>query len=350
MKQLFATLVLWVAAAPVAAQWLSLPTPGVPRTADGAPDLSAPAPRTAYGHPDLTGLWRNLTVRGDLNDRGRLQPWAAALADERSSRFAADRPRYHCLPSGPENITSVGNAYGLRRIVQHPTMITMLYNDMTYREIFLDGRELEPDPHPTWTGYSVGRWEGDTLVVRSNGYNDKSWLTRSGISHTEDLRITERYRRPDFGHIEIDVTYEDPGTFDSPLHATIEMTYAADDMMLEVVCIEAYGGDREHWSSGVTSNDKALVELAPETLAGYVGTYRGLYLSNTITIEITMDEGQLFLQRGNGQPAPLLAQTQTAFLQRGGGYGYVFTFEENGTASAISEVHVSGAWSFERVP
>lgn len=349
VKPQLATLFLWVAAAPVAAQWLSLPTPGVPRTADGAPDLSAPAPRTAYGHPDLTGLWRNLTVRGDLNDRGKLQPWAAALADERFSRFSADRPRYHCLPSGPENITSTGNAYGLRRIVQHPTIITMLYNDMTYREIFLDGRELEPDPLPTWTGYSVGRWEGDTLVVRSNGYNDKSWLTRSGISHTEDLRITERYRRPDFGHIEIDVTYEDPGTFDSPLHATVEMTYAADDMMLEVVCVEAYGG-REHWSTGVTSNDTALVDLAPETLAGYVGTYRGLYLSNTITIEITMDEGQLFLQRGNGQPAPLLAQTQTAFVQRGGGYGYVFTVEEDGTASAISEVHVSGAWTFERAP
>ena len=127
------------------------------------------------------------------------------------------------------------------------------------------------------------------------------------------------------------------------------MTYAADDMMLEVVCVEAYGG-REHWSTGVTSNDTALVDLAPETLAGYVGTYRGLYLSNTITIEITMDEGQLFLQRGNGQPAPLLAQSQTAFVQRGGGYGYVFTVEEDGTASAISEVHVSGAWSFDRVP
>lgn len=158
MKLQLATVVLWTAAAPVAAQWLSLPTPGIPRTADGAPDLSAPAPRTEFGNPDLTGLWRNLRVRGDLSDPGKLQPWAAALAEERFSRFSADRPRYHCLPSGPENITSVGNAYGLRRIVQHPTIITMLYNDMTYREVFLDGRELEPDPLPTWTGYSVGRW------------------------------------------------------------------------------------------------------------------------------------------------------------------------------------------------
>ena len=228
-------------------------------------------------------------------------------------------------------------------------MVTVLYNDLTYREIFMDGRELEPDPLPIWMGYSVGRWEDDTLVVESNGYNDKTWLNRAGVSHTEDLLITERYRRPNFGRMEIEVTYDDPGAFESPLHASIEMSFAADDVMLETVCTEAYGGS-EHWSTAVTGRDETSVEVAPEILAGYVGTYRGMYLTNAITIRITMDDDRLFLQRGNGRRAPLAAQTETAFLPEGGGFGYVFTVTGDGMASAISEVHVSGAWTFDRVP
>ena len=348
MKRLLATLVLLALTTPLSAQWLSLPTPGVPRTADGSPDLSAPAPRTADGRPDLTGLWRNGRITGDLGDRSKLQPWVNALIDERASRFSADSPHYHCLPGGPANLTIGGNSYGLRRILQHPTMVTVLYNDLTYREIFMDGRELEPDPLPIWMGYSVGRWEGDTLVVESNGYNDKTWLNRAGVSHTEDLRITERYRRPNFGRMEIEVTYDDPGAFESPLHATIEMSFAADDVMLETVCTEAYGGS-EHWSTAVTGPEETSVQVAPEILARYVGTYRGTYLTNTITIRITMEDDQLFLQRGNGSRAPLAAQTETAFLPEGGGFGYVFTVEGNGMASAISEVHVSGGWTFDRV-
>ena len=349
MKRLLATLVLLALTTPLSAQWLSLPTPGVPRTADGSPDLSAPAPRTADGRPDLTGLWRNGRITGDLGDRSKLQPWVNALIDERASRFSADSPHYHCLPGGPANLTIGGNSYGLRRIVQHPTMVTILYNDLTYREIFMDGRELEPDPLPIWMGYSVGRWEGDALVVESNGYNDRTWLNRAGVSHTEDLRITERYRRPNFGRMEIEVTYDDPGAFESPLHATIEMGFAADDVMLETVCTEAYGGS-EHWSTAVTGRDETSVEVAPEILARYVGTYRGMYLTNTITIRITMEGDQLFLQRGNGSRALLAAQTETAFLPEGGGFGYVFTVDGDGMASAISEVHVSGAWTFDRVP
>ena len=349
MKRLLATLVLLALTTPLSAQWLSLPTPGVPRTADGSPDLSAPAPRTADGRPDLTGLWRNGRITGDLGDRSKLQPWVNALIDERASRFSADSPHYHCLPGGPANLTIGGNSYGLRRILQHPTMVTVLYNDLTYREIFMDGRELEPDPLPIWMGYSVGRWEGDTLVVESNGYNDKTWLNRAGISHTEDLRITERYRRPNFGRMEIEVTYDDPGAFESPLQASIEMSFAADDVMLETVCTEAYGGS-EHWSTAVTGRDETSVEVASEILARYVGTYRGMYLTNTITIRITMEDDRLFLQRGNGSRAPLAAQTETAFLPEGGGFGYVFTVDGDGMASAISEVHVSGAWTFDRVP
>ena len=351
MKRLLATLVCLALASPLSAQWISLPTPGIPRTADGAPDLSAPTPRTAEGRPDFTGLWRTGRSTGDLSDRSKFQPWVNTLVEERSSRYFADSPRFHCLPSGPAAINSGGNSYGLRRILQHPTMIAVLYNDGTYREIFMDGRELEEDPLRTWMGYSVGRWEGDTLVVESNGYNDKTWLNSGGVSHTDQLRMTERFRRPSFGHIEIEVTYEDPGAFNSPLNAAIQMNYAADDMMLETVCTEAYlGGDREHWSTGVTGRVTTSVEVAPEILARYVGTYTGTYLTNDVTIRITMEDGQLFLQRGNGRRAPLAAQSETSFLPDGGGLGYVFTAEGDGMASAISEVRVSGAWTYERAP
>ena len=348
MKRRLATLVLLAATTPLAAQWLTLDTPGVPRTADGEPDLSAPAPRAAHAHPDLSGLWRTGQVSGDLNDRSKFQTWVSTRADERESRFFADNPRFRCLPSGPANLTSGGNSYGLRRFVQHPAMIAMLYNDGTYRQIFMDGRELEPEPLPTWMGYSVGRWDGDTLVVQSNGYNDKTWLGRGGVSHTEGLRMTERYRRSDFGHMRIDVTYEDPGAFESPLNAVIEMAFVADEEMLETVCNEAYAGERGNWSTEATAIEETVVEVGPQTLARYVGTYSGIYLGNVITVEVTLEDGELFMQRGNAARARLVPQAENAFIR--GGFGYVFTAEGDGMATEVSEVHVSGAWTFSRVP
>ena len=347
MKRRLATLVLLASTTPLAAQWLTLSTPGLPRTADGELDMSAPVPRTADGRPDLSGLWRPERVRGDLTDRSKYQAWVRALVEERESRFFVDNPRLQCLPSGPDNLTSGGNSYGLRRILQHPTMIAMLYNDGTYRQIFMDGRELEPDPLPTWVGYSVGRWDGDTLVVESNGYNDKTWLSR-GVSHTENLRITERYQRSDFGHIQLDVTYEDPGALEAPLNAIIEMDFIADDEMLETVCNEAYGGERGSWSTAVTGVEEEAVEVAPRILARYVGTYQGMYLENLITVEVTLEDGELFMQRNNGARARLIPQSETAFVR--GGFGYAFTVESEGMATEVSEVHVSGAWTFSRVP
>ena len=167
--------------------------------------------------------------------------------DEHEAGFLLQDPRFRCLPSGPGFLTLTGTTQGMRRIVQHPNVIAILNTGLTYRQIFTDGRELESDPLPTWTGYSVGRWEGDTLVVESNGYNDRTWLHARGLPHTESLRITERYRRPDFGHIQVDVTYEDPDSFDEPLTAVVEMAFVADDVLLETVCNEASEG-RSHWS------------------------------------------------------------------------------------------------------
>ena len=184
----------------------------------------------------------------------------------------------------------------MRRIVQHPNVVAILNTGLTYRQIFTDGRELESDPLPTWTGYSVGRWDGDTLVVESNGYNDQTWLHARGLPHTERLRITERYRRPDFGHIRVDVTYEDTGSFDEPLTAVIEMEFVADDELLETVCNEASEG-RSHWGGGISEAEERAVDVAPEILARYVGTYEGNWQAARTRVDVTLEDGALFLLR-----------------------------------------------------
>ena len=351
MKRRLATLVLLASTTPLAAQWLTLPTPGIPRTADGEPALSAPVPRTADGRPDLTGLWRARRVSGDLDDPTKVQEWARTLIAERERSFFQNSPRYQCLPSGPAYL-AVG---GVRRIVQNPTVIAFLYSDMAYRQIFMDGRELEPDPLPTWMGYSAGRWDGDTLVVESNGYNDKTWLHSLGLSHTESLRISERYHRSDFGHMRLDVTYEDPGAFDSPLNAVIEMGFVADDEMLETVCNEASEG-LSHWSGQITEAEEKVVDVDPEILARYVGTYEGVWLGRLITAEVMLEDGALFMRRdppyitGNSETEELrlIAQSDTAF-ECSCGLGFIFIAEDGGMATELLEVHVSGAWTFRRV-
>ena len=356
MKRRLAMLALVAVTTPVVAQWLTLPTPGIPRTADGAPDLSAPAPRAADGNPDLSGLWYPVDVTGDLLDPAYAQEWARLLMAEREARFLQDAPRFRCLPSGPGFITLSGSNFGTRRIVQHPNLIAILNADLTYRQIFMDGRELEPDPYPIWTGYSVGRWEGDTLVVESNGYNDSTWLHARGLPHSERLRITERYHRPDFGHLRIDVTYEDPETFDEPLHAVVDLTFRADDEMLELVCNEASLG-QSHWGGDISQSDDRVVEVDPETLARYVGTYEGYWLSSWTTVEVTLEDGSLFLLRtppyarnaaSGSEKSRLVALSDTAF-ECLCGLGFIFTAEEGQMATEVAEVHVSGAWPFIRV-
>src|SRR5690349_6771487 len=184
---------------PVGAQWLKQPTAGIPRTPDGKPNLSAPVPRAPDGHPDLSGLWRRnskypLNIAVDL-DPGDVTPWAEALFKQRADDLAKDYMFVLCLPLGPGYATLADMA----RIVQTPSLIAILHNDLSYRQIFMDGRALEKDPNPSWMGYSVGRWDQDTLVVESTGFNDRTWLDPLGHPHTEALRTTERYRRLDFG-------------------------------------------------------------------------------------------------------------------------------------------------------
>src|SRR5215469_6621599 len=191
------------------AQWLKIKTPGIPRKADGKPDLTARSPRTPDGMPDLSGLWGTedntyiLDIAADLKP-SEVRPWAQEVYKRRLDALDKDTPGTLCLPGGPAEI--LGAQY---RIIQAPNVIGILYGSGAYRQIFTDGRGLPKNPNPTWWGYSVGHWEGDTLVVQSAGFNDRSWLDFSGHPHSEDLRVTERFQRPDFGHMQLEMTLED---------------------------------------------------------------------------------------------------------------------------------------------
>ncbi len=353
MKRLFTALIIMAFSAQLTAQWLGVPTPGIPRTPDGDPDLFAPLPRTAEGMPELTGLWRVTEVTGDLNDDSKVQPWARETMAVHERNYYRDGPMMQCMPGGPSYIAG-GPAGGgsLRQIVQGPTSTAILFGDLTYRQIFTDGRELEDDPLPIWTGYSVGRWEGDTLIVETNGYNDKTWLHAWGLEHTDQLKVTERYTRRDFGHMALQVTYDDPGTFDVPLQTDIELVYAADDVILEIVCNEATEGGVKHWvGDKLTDARNSAVEVDADTLANYVGTYEGIWLEYLTTVVVTMEDGLLYLSR-NGEPKEeLIPQSENSFICASCTWSqpYVFNNEQGGKASFVQEVQVSGRWVFDRV-
>jgi hypothetical protein len=254
------------------AQWLKLPTPGLPRLPNGKPDLRAPAPRTADGKADLSGLWSNdggdryyNNVAADLQVSD-VAPWAHELFIKRQLEFGKDSMETLCLPLGPAYLTT---RYRTSRIVQTPALIMIAFDDGMHRQIFMDGRSLEPDPNPTWMGYSVGRWEGDVLVVESNGYIDRSWLDFGGHPHTEELRITERYVRRDVGRIDVQVTMIDPKVYAKPITFSMPMALQADTEMLEGFC-ENHHKSRERMAS---TRAAQVAQVPAATLARYVGTY-----------------------------------------------------------------------------
>src|SRR2546426_1631775 len=262
MQRIVIAAALWLLPVSLCAQWLAFRTPGIPRTADGKPNLTAPAPRTPDGKPDFSGLWQpevnpyRFDLIQDLKDEVIFRPAAEALFMKRVVDFRHDDPVTNCLPAGPSEMLNA-----TYRIIQSSTVVALLYESGTgrYRQIHMDGRKLPEDPNPTWLGYSVGHWEGDTLVVESAGFNDRTWLDRAGHPHSEKLRVTEKFRRVDFGHMQFQLTFDDPDTLTRPLTFSLTVNYAADTDMLENVCNEGGNPDR----SRLVGTERKPVQLSP---------------------------------------------------------------------------------------
>jgi len=224
-----------------AAQWLSLPLPGTPRTADGKPNLNAPVPRAADGKPDLSGIWRVDTPRYNENllppgTDAPMLPTAAELYKRRVATMGYDRPMTRCMPHGvPDAMTVPGLPF---KILQVPGVTLVLFEEFhVYRQLFTDGRQLPVDPDPAWYGYSVGRWEGETFVVETAGFKEGSWLDNSGHPHTEALKLTERFRRINFGRLELVVTVNDPNAYSRPWTSdTLRFNLQPDTELLEHLC------------------------------------------------------------------------------------------------------------------
>jgi hypothetical protein len=259
-----AAAVLWLVAADAAAQWPRYPTPDVPKTRADEPNLEAPAPRSTDGHPDLSAIWER-TGPGGLNpDFDALQspdggppvatfwnlgagfreglpfrPLAAQLRAERMSNNQKNNPDALCLPMG---LTQLHLHPQPRKIVQTPDVIVILYEgNGGLRQIFTDGRpppELNEDLQPWWYGYSAGRWEGDTLVVETVGFRDDVWLDVLGSPMTSAARMIERFTRPNFGTLQIDITIDDPAAYTKPFTVRVNQKILLDEELIEFICNE----------------------------------------------------------------------------------------------------------------
>jgi hypothetical protein len=338
--------------APLAAQWLNHSTPGIPRTPDGKPNLAAPAPRAADGKPDLSGLWNKISPKYSRNIAADLKPeeiqsWAQSLVEQRREDLGRAYMNVQCVPLGPGYATSADSTGAeMMKIVQTPGLILILNPDLTYRQIFLDGRPLESTPNPTWMGYSVGHWDGDTLVVESFGFNDRTWLDHDGHPHTEGLRMTERYRRLDFGSLELEVTLSDPAIYSRPWTVAVRAALAADTEMIEWVCNENSHG-LEHWVGKASDERRGEVQVAPETLARYIGTYEEqppLWRAVPRVVEITLSNGMLLADMDRRGKVPLIAASETVFA---GLYGLGVEFIQAGSGGLVVK-HVSGNYRFAR--
>jgi hypothetical protein len=232
-----------VMASPVGAQWLHVPLAGTPRTPDGQPDLIAPAPRTADGKPDLSGIWQR--PRGVPPGSGGqegiatgvevlFQPWAETVYKSRGENNSKGTPSERCLPHGMTKAFSVPEPF---KVVQTPGLILILHEEFNHhRQIFTDGRPMPERRAPTSFGYSLGRWEGDTLVVDTTGFVDDTWLDFRGHPATDALKMVERYRRRDFGHLEIQFTIDDPKAYRRPWGVTMTFDLLPDTELIEHIC------------------------------------------------------------------------------------------------------------------
>ena len=245
------------------AQWTKYPTPNVPKNSAGQPDMNAPPPKTADGKPDLSGLWRGggggpargrgaapeapppsgppvagfANVGQNIKEGLPFTPFGAETLKTRQAGNSKDNPEAHCLPMGIVQLHTQGAP---RKFIQTPRELVILYEASSERrEIFIDGRPLpSDDPQPWFNGYSVGRWEGDTLVVETVQFRDDGWLDINGSPLTDAGKVTERFRRPTFGRMEIDVTIEDKKAYTKPFTVRVNQQLMLDEELIEFVCLE----------------------------------------------------------------------------------------------------------------
>ena len=347
MQKFVIVVAVWLLPVSLSAQWLDLPTPAIPRTADGKPNLTAPAPRTSDGKPDLSGLWQpevnpyRFDVIQDPKDEGIFRPAPEAVFMERVADFRRDDPVTNCLPGGPSEILNQ-----MYRIIQSPTVVALLFESGTgrYRQIYMDGRKLPNDPNPTWLGYSVGHWEGDTLVIESAGFNSRTWLDRAGHPHSEHLRVTEKLRRVDFGHMQLEITFDDPETLTKPLRLALAVNYAADTDLLENVCNET-NRDKTH----MVSTANRGVPLSAAVLAKYSGRYGFREGSRTVagfmgmTQNVTLVNGQLYLNA-----LPLIPQTETKFESTGAAAEFLLDANGKVTRLVLSQAEGDAIYDLKR--
>ena len=243
-------------------QWLKHPTEGVPRTADGKPNLAAPAPRLPDGKPDFSGIWHaanpNRCVPGagafiecgteiggsplggnlGRNLPGGLPylPHAAELAKARRADDSRDDPHVRCLPDNPPRSWTLPH---LTRAIHTPKLLALLYEvNAMYRQIHIDGRAQPVDPTPAWNGYSTARWEGDTLVVQTEGFRDDLWIDTGGSPMSDVAKMTERMRRPNYGTLEIELTINDPKNYSRPFTVNLTQNIELDTELVDEFCLE----------------------------------------------------------------------------------------------------------------
>ena len=246
--------------APGYGQWIKYPTEGVPRNADGTPNLKAPAPRLTDGKPDFSGIWHaadpNRCVPGGSRQCGNeiggsplggnlgrnlpgglpYQPWAAKLTQERRADDSRDDPHVRCLPDNPPRMWTLPH---LTKAVHTPKLLVLMYEvNAMYRQIFIDGRPLPADPNPGWNGYSTAHWEGDTLVVETAGFRDGLWIDSGGSPMSDAAKMTEKMRRPDYGTLELEITIDDPKTYTRPFTVNLTQNLEVDTELIDEFCLE----------------------------------------------------------------------------------------------------------------
>lgn len=258
----FVLLALVGAPAGVAGQWIYYPSEGVPRTADGQPDLDAPTPRLPDGQPDFSGIWHAASPNRDRSDNpfirpgneiggsplggnlgrnlpgGQLpyQPWAATLTEQRHADDSRDDPHVRCLPDNPPRSWTLPH---LTKALHSPKLLVLLYEvNAIYRQIFIDGRPHPEDMNPSWLGYSVGHWEGDTLVVVTKGFRDDLWIDTWGSPMSDVATMTERITRPNFGTLDIELTIDDPKTYTEPFTVNLRQDIEVDTELIDEFCLE----------------------------------------------------------------------------------------------------------------